>query len=41
MEEFDIDGYRCDVAALMPTEFWEQLLPRLQEIKPDVMMLVV
>ncbi|MBN1475709.1 hypothetical protein JXA47_03050, partial [Candidatus Sumerlaeota bacterium] len=39
VREFDIDGYRCDVASLMPTEFWEQLLPQLQAIKPDVMML--
>jgi glycosidase len=39
VREFDIDGYRCDVASLMPTEFWEELLPRLQAIKPDVLML--
>lgn len=39
VREFDIDGYRCDVASLMPTEYWEQLLPRLQALEPGVLML--
>lgn len=32
--EFDIDGYRCDVAFLVPLDFWERLRKELTEIKP-------
>jgi glycosidase len=39
VRDFDIDGYRCDVASLMPTEFWEEARTRLQAIKPDMVML--
>ncbi|MGD0037833.1 MAG: alpha-amylase family glycosyl hydrolase [Bacteroidota bacterium] len=33
-----IDGYRCDVAELVPTDFWEAAVKELNEIK-SVMML--
>ncbi|WP_324719283.1 alpha-amylase family glycosyl hydrolase [Salinimicrobium sp. HB62] len=38
IEEHDIDGFRADVAGEVPTEFWEQAVPRLQEIKPVFML---
>ncbi|MBX7245212.1 MAG: hypothetical protein K1X53_06915 [Candidatus Sumerlaeaceae bacterium] len=34
VRDYDIDGYRCDVADLMPDGFWQQLRPRLDRIKP-------
>ncbi len=34
VRDYDIDGYRCDVADLMPDGFWRQLRPRLDRIKP-------
>lgn len=36
--EADIDGYRCDVASEVPTEFWEEARPQLQAIKPVFML---
>ena len=39
IKECDIDGYRCDVASMVPTDFWEQARAELQKIKPDIMML--
>jgi len=38
VEEFDIDGYRCDVAALVPTDFWETARDTLDKIKPVFML---
>lgn len=34
VREFDIDGYRADVADLMPGMFWQELRTRLEAIKP-------
>lgn len=34
----DIDGYRCDVAGEVPTEFWAEAIPQLQAIKPVFML---
>ncbi len=31
---FDIDGFRCDMAGLVPADFWEDTRIELQEIKP-------
>ncbi|MEJ2543858.1 MAG: alpha-amylase family glycosyl hydrolase, partial [Calditrichaceae bacterium] len=39
IKEFDIDGYRCDVAGLVPTEFWEWAVPQIQSLKKDIFML--
>ena len=39
MREADLDGYRADVAFLVPTDFWEEARRRLERIKPEVMML--
>jgi glycosidase len=35
----DVDGYRCDVAYNVPTDFWEQARAELKRIKPDVLLL--
>lgn len=39
VREFDIDGYRCDVAPKVPVDFWREVRHELREIKPDVMLL--
>ena len=39
VKEFDIDGYRCDVAGEVPTDFWEQARAELERLKPDITML--
>lgn len=38
IKEADIDGYRCDVAGEVPTDFWEEVRPKLQAIKPVFML---
>ena len=37
--ETDIDGYRCDVAGFVPTDFWEQARTELEKEKKDIVML--
>jgi glycosidase len=39
VREFDLDGFRADVAAEVPTDFWERARAELQAIKPDIGML--
>ncbi len=39
LKEFDLDGFRCDVAFMPPVEFWVNLRPQLDAIKPDILML--
>ena len=39
IKEFDLDGYRCDAAAEVPTDFWEQARKALDQVKPDIIML--
>ncbi|MFH1195248.1 MAG: alpha-amylase family glycosyl hydrolase [bacterium] len=36
--ECDIDGYRCDVAAMLPIEFWNYARPELEKLKPVFML---
>ena len=38
VEEIDIDGYRCDVAGMVPTDFWNDIRPELDRIKPVFML---
>lgn len=33
VKEFDIDGFRCDVAAMVPLDFWKWTKPQLDSIK--------
>ncbi len=37
--EFELDGFRCDVAGYVPADFWEQVRIALEKVKPDVFML--
>src|SRR2546421_351224 len=39
IHEFDLDGFRCDVAGEVPTDFWENARTELDTIKPDILML--
>ena len=39
IREFDLDGFRCDVAGEVPTDFWENARTELDKIKPDIFML--
>ncbi len=34
----DVDGYRCDVAGMVPTDFWEEVRVKLDSIKPVFML---
>lgn len=34
----DIDGYRCDVAGMVPTDFWNEVRPQLDKLKPIFML---
>ena len=36
VERFDIDGFRCDVAGLVPVSFWERAREALEAVKPDI-----
>ncbi|GBL05880.1 alpha-amylase family glycosyl hydrolase [Glaciecola sp. KUL10] len=38
VREFDIDGYRCDVAGYVPNDFWKQARQALDRIKPVFML---
>jgi glycosidase len=38
VSEADVDGFRCDVAGMVPTDFWQAARPRLEEIKPLFML---
>jgi len=34
VNKYDIDGYRCDVAEMVPTDFWDQTRVELDNLKP-------
>lgn len=36
VREFDLDGFRFDVAHQVPTDFWEQARAELDKVKPNV-----
>ena len=38
LRKADIDGYRCDVAGLVPTDFWDEARLELDEVKPVFML---
>jgi glycosidase len=40
VREFDVDGYRCDVADMVPAEFWKGLRKRLERIKPGKILML-
>ena len=39
IEKHQIDGFRCDMAMLVPIEFWQEARKVLGAIKPDIFML--
>jgi glycosidase len=39
LDKTGIDGFRCDMAHLVVTDFWEQARPVLEEARPDLYML--
>ena len=38
VRKYNIDGFRCDVAGMVPTEFWNQARAELDQIKPIFML---
>ena len=38
LTDFDIDGFRCDVAMMVPTDFWNTARTELDKIKPVFML---
>ena len=39
LTDVDIDGFRCDVAMEVPTDFWDEARPQLEAAKPGIFML--
>jgi glycosidase len=38
LTETDIDGFRCDVAEMVPTDFWDEARKELDKVKPVFML---
>ena len=39
VREADIDGFRCDVAGEVPTDFWLRVTDSIKSVKPNIFML--
>lgn len=39
LTQHGVDGFRCDMAMLVPVEFWNEVRRQLQSIKPDLFLL--
>ena len=39
VKECGVDGYRCDVAEKVPTDFWDMVRQELEAVNPEVFML--
>ncbi len=39
LRAFDVDGFRCDSAGLVPTSFWETARAEADAVKPGILML--
>ena len=39
VSEYDLDGFRCDVAGFVPTDFWEAARTEVDKIKPNTIWL--
>jgi len=39
VKNFDVDGFRCDVADSVPLDFWEEARVRLELLRPDLVIL--
>ena len=31
-----MDGFRCDVAEMVPVEFWAYVIPEVKKVNPDI-----
>ncbi|ALO16391.1 Alpha-amylase 2 [Salinivirga cyanobacteriivorans] len=38
VKEFNVDGYRCDVASMVPNDFWESARTEMEKVKPVFML---
>jgi glycosidase len=38
IRETDIDGYRCDVAGMVPVSFWDEAVPKMRKVKQIFML---
>ena len=38
VKDIGIDGFRCDVAGMVPVDFWETVRPELEKVKPVLML---
>lgn len=39
INNFDADGFRCDVSDAVPLDFWEEARAQLEKLRPDLVML--
>ena len=39
IREYDVDGFRCDVALMVPTDFWDAARAEVDKIKPQTIWL--
>ncbi len=39
IREFDVDGFRCDVAGMVPLDFWKETIPELRQVKKELYLL--
>lgn len=39
IKEFNVDGYRCDVAPAVPLDFWEEARRRMESLNPEFIMI--
>ncbi len=39
VRDYDLDGFRCDVAGFVPTDFWEEARREVDKIKPNTIWL--
>lgn len=39
LRDYDVDGFRCDVADMMPVAFWEEAYRRCRAVKSDVFLM--
>ncbi|MEP7076522.1 MAG: alpha-amylase family glycosyl hydrolase [Acidobacteriota bacterium] len=39
IRDYDLDGFRCDVALMVPTDFWDEARAEVDKIKPNTIWL--
>lgn len=39
IKAFDMDGFRCDTASMVPMSFWEEARTALTKVKPEIILL--